>query len=96
MADIAVEAMRTGDKSLAGEIGEALATLTDFSLDQMLEASLDLWHLWFIRRFGGISKCPTASGFTEAWLPCGLFRDFQRPLVENLGQRLTRLGHIGD
>ena len=96
MADIAVEAMRTGDKSLAGEIGEALATLTDFSLDQMLEASLDLWHLWFIRRFGGISKCLTASGFTEAWLPCGLFRDSKRPLVENLGQGLTRRGRSGD
>ena len=50
----------------------------------------------FIRRFGGISKCLTASGFTEAWLQCGLFRDSQRPLAENLGQGLTRRGRSGD
>ncbi len=43
----------------------------------------------------GIWKCLTASGLMEAWLPCGLNRDSQKPLAENLNQGRTRLGRSG-
>ncbi len=54
-----------------------------------------IYNLGFIRRSGGISKCLTASGFTEAWLRCGLSRASEKLLAENLGQGLTRPGLIG-
>ena len=52
--------------------------------------------MWFIRLFGGIPKCLTAYGFTEAWLRCPMCQSRKRPLAENLGQGLTRHWRIGD
>ena len=46
----------------------------------------------FIRLFGGISDCLTASEFTEAWLGCDLWLDSKKPVAEILSQGLTRLG----
>ena len=57
--------------------------------------STSLKELRFIRLLGGISKCLTASRFTEAWLPCDLCRLSERPLAKNLDQKLTCLELIG-
>jgi hypothetical protein len=46
LAGIAADALRTGDKDLAENIGKALATLTQADLDEMLHVWLDHQLLW--------------------------------------------------
>lgn len=43
---IAADAMRAGSKDFAEDIAKSLATLTDHSLDQMLDAWIDRNHYW--------------------------------------------------
>jgi hypothetical protein len=43
---MAADAMRTGDKDFAEDVAKSLATLTDYSLDHMLDAWVGRNHFW--------------------------------------------------
>jgi hypothetical protein len=51
---MAADAMRTGNEDFAEDVAKSLATLTDYSLDQMLKAWIERNHFWPSVVFRGV------------------------------------------